>query len=186
MTRPAPRTDHPLPGFGSPAVGFEAPFEMLEACHDRVRRSLALLGRLVAHVDANGHDAQSRGAARDVLRYFDLAAPHHHEDEERHVFPRLLAGGDAALAADVARLRADHERMATLWRELRAVLQRWAEAPEPGPVEAAERRLVDDFRAVYDGHLEVEEGRVFPAARARSDAAAQAAMGEEMATRRRG
>ena len=37
-----------LPGFDAPAVGFEQPFEMLLACHDRVRRSLALLGRLVA------------------------------------------------------------------------------------------------------------------------------------------
>jgi len=25
-----------LPGFSTPAVGFEAPFDMLEACHERV------------------------------------------------------------------------------------------------------------------------------------------------------
>jgi hypothetical protein len=24
-----------LPGFSTPAVGFEAPFDMLEACHER-------------------------------------------------------------------------------------------------------------------------------------------------------
>ena len=87
----------------APAVGFEQPFEMLEACHDRVRRSLDLLARLIVHVDRHGHDTQSRSAARDVLRYFDLAAPHHHEDEERHVFPRLLASGDDALVQAVQR-----------------------------------------------------------------------------------
>ena len=65
-----------LPGFASPGVGFEQPFEMLEACHERVQRSLALLQRLVDHVDRNGHDADSRSAARDVLRYFDIAGPH--------------------------------------------------------------------------------------------------------------
>jgi hypothetical protein len=58
-----------LPGFDSPAIGFEQPFEMLEACHDRVRRSLALLGRLIEHIDRHGHDDKSRGAASDVLRY---------------------------------------------------------------------------------------------------------------------
>lgn len=168
-----------------PAVGFEQPFEMLEACHDRVRRSLALLGRLIAHIDAHDHDEQSRGAARDVLRYFDLAAPHHHDDEERHVFPRLLAAGDAALAADVARLRADHERMGALWRELRPTLQRWAEAAGPGAVDAAARVAAQAFRAAYDGHIELEEARVFPAARAGCGSAELAAMGEEMAARRR-
>ena len=70
-----------LPGFNTPAVGFEQPFEMLEACHERVQRSLALLGRIARHIDAQGHDAQSRSAAVDVLRYFDIAGPHHHEDE---------------------------------------------------------------------------------------------------------
>ena len=32
-----------LPGVRSPGVGFEQPFEMLDACHDRVKRSLQLL-----------------------------------------------------------------------------------------------------------------------------------------------
>ena len=79
-----------IPGFSAPAVGFEQPFEMLEACHDRVRRSLALLRRIVDHVDAHGHDAASRSAVADVLRYFDLAGPHHHEDEEEDLFPALI------------------------------------------------------------------------------------------------
>ena len=76
------------------AAGFEQPFEMLSACHDRVRRSLALLGRLCEHVEVHGTDAQACQAAADVLRYFSLAAPAHHEDEERHVVPALYARGD--------------------------------------------------------------------------------------------
>ena len=31
-----------LPGFSSPAAGFDEPFAMLDACHERVRRSLGL------------------------------------------------------------------------------------------------------------------------------------------------
>jgi hypothetical protein len=104
-----------FPGFDSPAVGFEQPFEMLLACHERVRRSLALLGRLVHHVDEHGHDEQSRSAASDVRRYFDLAAPLHHEDEERHVFPILADSGDGELAGAVSSLHRDHDRMSALW-----------------------------------------------------------------------
>ena len=57
-----------LPGFHAPAASFEQPFEMLEACHPRVRRSLALLGKLVEHIDQHGHSEQTRSAAADVLR----------------------------------------------------------------------------------------------------------------------
>ena len=80
-----------LPGVRSPGVGFEAPFEMLEACHERVQRMLDLLTRLRNHVAKNGCDVQANDAAVDVMRYFDLAAPLHHQDEELHVFPAVLA-----------------------------------------------------------------------------------------------
>ena len=49
-----------LPGFSAPAASFDQPFEMMEACHDRVQRSLDLLERIVRHIDENGHDTQSR------------------------------------------------------------------------------------------------------------------------------
>ena len=39
-----------LPGFLSPGAGFEAPFEMLAACHERVERMLTLLARLQQHL----------------------------------------------------------------------------------------------------------------------------------------
>ena len=80
----------PLPGFGGAAVGFDTPFEMLEACHERVQRSLDLLQRLTDYLHTHACDDSARQAARDVLRYFDMAAPLHHEDEELHVFPLLL------------------------------------------------------------------------------------------------
>jgi hypothetical protein len=54
-----------FPGLQAPAAGFDEPFAMLGACHERVRRSLALLQRLVEHAAAHGADAQARDAARD-------------------------------------------------------------------------------------------------------------------------
>jgi hypothetical protein len=70
--------------------------------------ALCGLARLIAHVDRHGHDEPSRSAAHDVLRCFDLAAPHQHEDAERHVFPRLLASGDDALVQAFQTFYAEH------------------------------------------------------------------------------
>lgn len=177
-------TARALPGFDAPAVGFEQPFEMLEACHERVRRSLALLERLIGHVEAHGHDAQSRSAAADVLRYFDLAAPLHHEDEERHVFPLLEHCGDAALEAATAGLRRDHARMEALWAPLRVALGSWAALdPSQAPVEST-RQQAQAFGNVYAEHLRVEETLVFPAARSRMDSARLADMSADMQGRR--
>ena len=175
-----------LPGFASPGVGFEQPFEMLEACHERVQRSLALLQRLVDHVDRNGHDADSRSAARDVLRYFDIAGPHHHEDEERHVFPPLQQHADALVRDAVVQLQADHVQMHDQWQRLRAVLLTWRDAEAPPPISAAERALVNDFVTAYERHIPLEESVVYPAARPLFDERALQTIGAEMAARRRG
>ena len=118
-----------LPGVHAPGAGFEAPFEMLAACHERVERMLALLSRLQAHLLESGCDASARQAASDVMRYFDLAAPLHHQDEELHVFPPLLAGPDGGLHSLVQRLLEDHRAMDVAWPAARRVLVAVAGGP---------------------------------------------------------
>ena len=157
---------------------------MLAACHDRVRRSLTLLDKLIDHIGRHGHDAQSRSAAADVLRYFDLAAPLHHEDEELNVFPVLLAQPDAAMQAVVASLRRDHQQMSALWAAVREPLGRWRRLDASGGIDEQTRSTVASFRAIYATHLEAEEGVAFPAARALMDPAAQRAIGRQMQARR--
>ncbi|MEI2677953.1 MAG: hemerythrin domain-containing protein [Burkholderiaceae bacterium] len=173
-----------FPGFDSPAVGFEQPFEMLLACHERVRRSLALLGRLVRHVDEHGHDEQSQSAASDVLRYFDLAVPLHHEDEERHVFPILADSGDGGLADTVAALHRDHDRMSALWGGLRSTLEAWSRSGAAGTADHVFRQHLAEFDLIYAGHLATEEEIVFPAARDRMHGHLLADMSADMERRR--
>ncbi|MGY0194646.1 hemerythrin domain-containing protein [Leptothrix sp. BB-4] len=160
-----------------PAAGYDNPFEMLTSCHERVERMLGLLERLDEHVGRHGTDTNARSAAGDLLRYFDLAAPHHHEDEERHVFPRLIADGHAPLAE---RLRADHRRMDLQWRALRPVLVALSE----GRPAADGLSDIGDFTALYRAHIAAEEDHAYPLARPRLDATALQAMGTEMARRR--
>jgi hemerythrin-like domain-containing protein len=116
------------------------------------------------------------------MRYFDIAGPLHHEDEERHVLPRLRATGQAALAD---RLHAEHEALSATWRDCRDVLAavrqgRW------NPAVAT--RVRDGWRAFesrYEAHIALEEAVAFPGAAVGLEPESLAAMGDEMARRRR-
>ncbi len=171
------------PPGAAPGASYEQPFEMLEACHERVHRMLALLARLQAHVAAQGADAQARQAAQDVMRYFDQAAPQHHLDEERHVFPPLLAQGNAPVVAVVQRLQADHVQMEQGWQRCRLVLDALAR----GAIERLDgeaQRDLDAFAALYGEHIRAEEDIAYPQARQRLDAAGLDAMAQDMMRRR--
>jgi hemerythrin-like domain-containing protein len=187
MAGKMPMPSSAVPGHRAPGVGFEQPFDMLSACHERVQRSLALMQRLCDHLAQHGWDGQAASAASDVMRYFDLAAPHHHQDEERHVFPPLLAQRDATLRAAVQRLQQDHAAMSADWPAARAALQRVA-AHDPAaawtPLTDTESAALARFANHYTQHIALEDGVVYPAAQALLPPEAQAAMGHEMRARR--
>ena len=168
----------------APAVGFEQPFEMLMACHERVERTLALLQRLAAHVAAQGTDESARQAAADVLRYFDRAAPAHHEDEERHVLPALRRSGQADWVELAERLQREHEGMARAWAELRPALADLAQGHWESATAARNFARWQDFAALYVEHIAIENGLAFGAASSLLDEPARQAMGVEMARRR--
>lgn len=175
------------PGQSAPAVGFEAPFDMLNACHERVERMLVLIVRLQARLQEQGLDDQVRQAARDVMRYFDIAAPLHHEDEERHVFPPLMCGADAAVKALVLRLIQDHRQMEIAWQGARAVLHALAEHDDAQPFEELtvwQKVALNDFARLYRQHLDDEDKVAYPAAQGLLSPAALADMSQDMMARR--
>ena len=167
---------------GALAPGYEQPFGMLHACHERVHRTLALLARLREHVERHGPDDQARQAARDVLRYFDLAAPQHHLDEELHVLPRLESSGSPGLVRLAAQLREDHRRMEAGWARARPLLHALADG-QATPLLAAHETLAD-FAGLYQRHIAAEESAAFPGAQATMDTASLQAMSEDMMRRR--
>ena len=135
----------------SPDAGLDQPFAMLSACHERLYRMLQLLERLAAHLPDNGCDPHAVGAARDLTRYFDVAAPAHHEDEERHVLPALRAAGDDAFAAQ---LEQEHHEMRRRWAELRANLalvidRSWCDADGAAGISLETGRDNAAARALY-------------------------------------
>lgn len=167
----------PLTLHAGPAVGFEAPFEMLAACHGRVRRTLGTLLRLQAHLTQHGADEQARQAAADVARYFDIAAPAHHQDEELHIVPRLRAAGRGDLAD---RLLSDHATLHEAWLELRVALMALA-AGEPAVLH---RDRCLRFARLYEAHAALEDEVVFPLASFGLTPTEILSMGQEMAGRR--
>lgn len=188
--QPPARPESSWPGFQSPSVGFEQPFDMLLACHDRVRRSLDLLERLADHVRQNGTDSAAQSAASDVLRYFDLAAPLHHQDEERHVLPALRASESAPLIALADQIEAEHQELHGIWAELRTVLLEWQKPESPSATDLARQiekcgPLIARYTALYRVHAAEEERLAFPSAAQRIPLPQLASMGAEMAARRR-
>lgn len=169
-----------IPLHPGPGAGFEQPVEMLEACHERVLQRVALLERLDRHLQAHGSDDQAIEAAQDLIRYFDIAAVHHHEDEERHLLPLLRRIGEAPLADEVL---AAHALLARLWVPIRDELRRVA-AGQPLQGAPAERGARwGDYARHYRAHVELEEARLFPLAE-RLTGAERAEMGADMARRR--
>lgn len=149
---------------GAATAGFDTPLAMLGECHRRVERQCATLQRLVPHLAAHGSDSAAREAAEAVMRYFDLAAPNHHADEEQDLFPALLesmAGSDAVCLREIIEsLLADHRELDRRWAALRRTLQAVAER-QPARLEAAD---VQAFAALYTRHIAREEGELLPMA----------------------
>jgi hemerythrin-like domain-containing protein len=171
---------------GSPgaAAGFDEPLELLRGCHDRIGRRCALLLRLADHVAQRGADADAANAAAALLRYFSDSGVKHHEDEERDLFPVLIAAAPAsdraAVEALTDALMADHRAMASAWADVEPRLAALAEAREA----ALPRALAERFDALYGAHIAREEEDLLPLARRLLDAAALERLGEAMAARR--
>ncbi len=162
------------------APGFEDPLEMLQACHGRIQAQCETLHRLVAHLQAHGNDAQASQAARAILRYFDTAGRHHHQDEERDLFPRLLATCDPAAAELVARLVHEHKEMDAAWHRLRPLLVEIAEDQS----DRLDAEVSAHFSRLYARHIALENNSLLPLAGSLLNAEQLQSLGRSMAARR--
>lgn len=173
-----------FPGFSAPAAGPDAPLDMLGACHTRVEKQCRTLERLAPHLIQHGSNADACEAATAVLRYFDIAAVHHHADEEQDLFPALLeamAGSDAVCIRDLCRMLSDEHRMLEQhWQQLRTVLQAIAQGL---PAELTPDR-VSAFTSAYRSHMAREDQELIPMARRLLGELALEQMGRAMAQRR--
>jgi hemerythrin-like domain-containing protein len=141
------------------APRIDDPIELLLACHEKVRRFADLTVRLRDHVARHGADKQAQEAAQSILRYFNIAAPLHHDDEEQDLFPALRSRGIHSLNLAIDRLATEHLALSKLWTGV----QGWLEDVRQGAAQAAPSTL-DEFAQTYKAHAQREEDEVYPAA----------------------
>jgi len=177
-------TTHPAADRKPASRGAVPAFSVLDECHRQTLSALARLEAVVARLDGDAIEAQTRAAAAAVVRHFSTTARQHHEDEERHVFPKLAASSDVAMQQAVLRLVQDHLWLEEDWRELQPPLdaiacgQSWFDV-------AVLREGAEIFVALSREHIALEESCLYPVARNLLGAVEQHEMGREMAARRR-
>lgn len=164
----------------APAPGFDEPLEMLLACHERIQAQCETLRKLVEYLPLHGNDAQTAQAAQAILRYFDSAGRHHHEDEERDLFPHMLASDNGAARALIARLQEEHLDMDAAWQLLRQPLLNIAAAR----TNQLDKRIAMKFIDIHNRHIATENAELLPLAGKLLNARHLRAMGHSMAVRR--
>lgn len=171
VVRP-PRVPRPA----RPAVPPLPTLDALDGTHAQMMVTLSQMGGLMRHLREHGVDDTARRNAAEICTFFINTARQHHADEERAVFPALMAGDDAELRAHVERLQQDHGWLEEDWIELAPQLQAVAQGYSWYDIDELSH-AVQVFVDLYHEHIALEESLIYPAARQRQ-AVAQAAVAQ--------
>jgi len=104
-------------------------FEYQDVTHQLVQQFLGELGEMLEDLRSGALTLPQKNVLRKIVSFFDIEMKKHHLEEERHVFPVLLAKGDEALSQKVAVLQAEHQQLREGWAELRAAIEHMASTP---------------------------------------------------------
>ena len=133
-----------------------AAFAFLDQTHREIDAKLL---RLKALADAMRDD----GLTAEVRAWLDTNARQHHLDEERHIFPPLLASHDAELAHTARQLTQDHGWIEQNWLEIEPSLSA-AEAGNSWFDMDVLYQQIQLFLELYNDHMVLEESVAYPAA----------------------
>ena len=138
---------------------------LLAECHTRIRTNLTTAQRLAGPDGLKAPPEQRVEAARGLVRYFGTAMPLHALDEDLSLVPRLQGRGTADDDARLKQLSSQHHQSDEL---LARLLLLWKAIVDQGgqnlaPVEALAQDTMA-FATLMTGHLEMEEGFIFPLA----------------------
>ena len=137
------------------------PFKTLDACHLQIQEHLAELQRMAAHMETAGLDEADRKLAGEIEFFFSHSSREHHEQEEKHVFPPLLADGSDEIKEAVRSLQQDHGFIEENWIELGPQLRAIAEGNDW--FEPAEfQHNVSLYLELMNGHIALEESMIYP------------------------
>jgi hemerythrin-like domain-containing protein len=165
--------------------GFDDPLGMLQDCHRRIERFLAILCDLAERAHARALTSEEASAIRGALAYFREGGRRHTADEEESLFPRMRTLAPPGTLDPLDHLEDDHREADQLHDDVDRLYSGWLAA---GPLNLTpEQSLLDKtrrLRALYAEHIQTEETTVFPAAARILDRATIAAIGSEFRARR--
>lgn len=138
-----------------------SPVQEFSQCHAGIFRQLDRLGELPQLL---APAAKARETADKALDFFRAAVFEHHLDEERELFPAVLAAAmdteRAEVTAKVDRLVAEHRELEGMWKRLEGDLKKVAKGNSTEVDVDLINRLVQQYRA----HARFEEVEFLPLA----------------------
>lgn len=142
-----------------PAPSFDEPLDMLYACHDKVRHFCKQLDALPGYITEHGHSHAVLNTIAGIVRYFEIAGPAHHQDEEGELFPLIVARQPDA-AAKIEQLLAEHGYLHARWNAIHEQLQAFGR----GELAELDTAAIAEFTRLYREHAQREEDWLFPVA----------------------
>jgi len=144
----------------SPQETGNAPIEDFSRCHIGIVTRLDRLAELPALLAGA---ARARDVAESSLEFFREAIFEHHQDEEKELFPAVLAHAAKGAEHDhakalVKRLTDEHRELEALWKTLESGLKKAAQGKASDLDGADVERLVTQYRA----HAQFEEAEFLP------------------------
>ncbi|MCX7741811.1 MAG: hemerythrin domain-containing protein [Tepidimonas sp.] len=148
---------------GSPNGEVASPIADFSQCHAGIVRRLDALAELPALL---APAARAQAIAQTSLEFFREAIFEHHLDEERELFPAVLASAEAAaeharVQALARRLTDEHRELETLWKRLEPGLKKVAKG------QAFDELDIDGLQTLvqrYRAHAQYEENEFLPLA----------------------
>lgn len=137
-----------------------SPIEDFSQCHAGILGHLQALGTLPALLEPA---ARARQIAVDTVSFFREAVYEHHAEEEKELFPAVLASATAGdererVMALVNTLTAEHRQVEAAWTKLEPKLKALAKGHDSDVDGADIQALVD----AYQAHARFEEAVFLP------------------------
>lgn len=144
----------------TPVVDNAAPIHNFSNCHVGILKRLEALDELPALLEPA---ARARKIAEDSLEFFREAIFEHHLEEERELFPAVIASAQpgeelAQVKAMTKRLTDEHRAVEALWKQLEKGLKPVAKGHSTTLDVNELHRLV----AEYQAHASYEETEFLP------------------------
>lgn len=138
----------------------ETPIQDFSHCHEGIVKKLEMLGELPELLAPAERARQIAGSALDFFRDAILA---HHTDEERELFPAVLASAQAGeekaqVSALIKRLTEEHRALEGLWTSLEPGLKQVAK----GQATSLDTTRLQALVAHYQAHAAFEEATFLP------------------------